>query len=172
MTSSTAGHRLGASNGIAMDSPLKDVTSNMRDMKLGASPTKGGFKGAPGRLGLSRKDRLDTVPSGSADLKVGITRDWQGPEKSLKPKVAASISVSGPPNDGRQAINGPLCIRLTLCDLDLRLPCGKMDSAATATSRIGSLNDPPLRTRTRTEMAIPSALRCPAMPLTLTSPPT
>lgn len=121
-----------------MDSPLKDVTSNMRDMKLGASPTKGGLKGAPGRLGLSRKDRLDTVPSASADLKVGITRDWQGPEKSLKPKVAASISVSRPPNDGRSAFSIAVRIRLTLYDLDLRLPCGKMDSAATATFRTES----------------------------------
>lgn len=94
MTSS-ASHRLGGSNGIAMDSPLKDVSANLRDMKLGASPTKGSsLKAGPGRLGLSRKDRLDSVPSSSADFKVGITRDWQGPDKALKPKVSASISVS------------------------------------------------------------------------------
>ena len=78
-----------------MDSPLKEVSANLRDMKLGASPSKGGaLKAGAGRLGLSRKDRMDSVPSSSADLKVGITRDWQGPDKALKPKVAASISVS------------------------------------------------------------------------------
>lgn len=80
---------------FTMDSPLKDVSANLRDMKLGTSPSKsGGLKANSARLGLSRKDRLDSVPSASADLKVGITRDWQGPDKALKPKVAASITVS------------------------------------------------------------------------------
>jgi len=107
MTSSTS-HRLGGSNGIAMDSPLKDVSANLRDMKLGASPIKGSsLKAGPGRLGLSRKDRLDSVPSSSADFKVGITRDWQGPDKALKPKVSASISVGS----SRQRSDSRLLLR-------------------------------------------------------------
>ena len=78
-----------------MASPLKDVSANLRDMKLGISPTKGNsMKSGGGRLALSRKDCLDSVPSSTADLKVGIMRDWQGPDKATKPKVAASISVS------------------------------------------------------------------------------
>ena len=78
-----------------MDSPLKDISANMREMKLGSSPTKGGgLKAGSSRIGLSRKDRMDSIPASATDLKTGITKDWQGPDKSIKSKLPPSISVS------------------------------------------------------------------------------
>lgn len=144
-----------------MDSPLKDVSANMRDMKLGASPSKGGaLKPSSGRLGLSRKDRLDTVPSSSADLKVGITRDWQGPDKALKPKVATSISVGICFHPSQQFNLGRMWAELTsLCAFAFPLTLGRLNSVATATFRIESSSAQRRLIAMRTQMATRSGRR-------------
>ena len=75
---------------VAVDSPLADLSANVRDMRINTSPSKGASLKSGQRLGaLGRKDSGIAAVS---DLKTAVNKDWQGPDKILKSKVTPSIS--------------------------------------------------------------------------------
>nr|UOP57028.1 putative wd repeat-containing protein slp1 [Thecaphora frezii] len=77
----------------AADLPLADISTNLRDIKLGDSPSKGGaYKAGARYVAASRKDRDDSGILSVSDLKTGVTKDWRGPDKFQKTKSATSIS--------------------------------------------------------------------------------
>ncbi|PWN49584.1 WD40 repeat-like protein [Violaceomyces palustris] len=95
---------LGGGGPVAVDSPLADLSSNLRPYNA-SSPHKGGAVGGlkgSSKLGgggarlnstLSRKDLVLPTAPNSSELHHGcIKQDWQGSEKFVRPKSSASIS--------------------------------------------------------------------------------
>ncbi|WFC99885.1 WD repeat-containing protein slp1 [Malassezia yamatoensis] len=76
---------------LGMDSPLTDVSANVRPVRMTLSPMR--FKTEKSNAPRSRQEKEDIIPSGMDDARAMISKDWDGPDGVLPPRRRSAATI-------------------------------------------------------------------------------